>query len=87
MRAAIATPSLMPGYSDKLAGTLAAQLRSKGVSLRFNRRVENLAARDGPFLGNLGEDLGEASERLIFPALGARPQEGTSRGCCFGKLC
>jgi apoptosis-inducing factor 2 len=67
------SPSLMPGYSDKLAGTLAAQLRSKGVLLRFNRRVENLAAHDGPFLGNLGEDLGGASERLIFPALGARP--------------
>jgi NADH dehydrogenase FAD-containing subunit len=38
------SPSLMPGYSDKLAGTLAAQLRSKGVLLRFNRRVENLPA-------------------------------------------
>ena len=35
------SPSLMPGYSNKLARTLAAQLRSKGVSLRFNRRLEN----------------------------------------------
>jgi apoptosis-inducing factor 2 len=67
------SPSLMPGYSDKLAGTLATQLRSKGVLLRFNRRVENLPAHDGPFIGSLGEDFGEASERLIFPALGARP--------------
>jgi apoptosis-inducing factor 2 len=67
------SPSLMPGYSDKLAGTLAAQLRSKGVMLRFNRRVENLPAHDGPFIGSLGEDFGEASEQLIVLALGARP--------------
>ena len=60
-------------FSDKLAGTLAAQLRSKGVLLRFNRRVENLAARDGPFIGSLGEDFGEASEQLIVLALGAQP--------------
>ena len=65
--------SLMQGYSDKLAGALAAQLRSKGVSLRFNRRVENLVAHDRPFMGSLGEDLGGAAEHLIFPALGARP--------------
>jgi apoptosis-inducing factor 2 len=68
-----ATPSLMPGYSDKLGDALTAQLRSKGVSLRFNRRVENLAARDRPFAGSLDEDLGGAHEQLIFPALGARP--------------
>jgi NADH dehydrogenase FAD-containing subunit len=67
------SPSLMQGYSDKLAGTLAAQLRSKGVSLRFNRRVENLVAHDRPFIGSLGEDLGGAREQLIFPAIGARP--------------
>ena len=63
---------LMQGYSDKLAGAAAAQLRSKGVSLRFNRRVENLVARDRPFMGSLGEDPGGAREQLIFPALGAR---------------
>jgi NADH dehydrogenase FAD-containing subunit len=67
------SPSLMPGYSDKLAGTLATQLRKMGVSVRFNRRVENLLAHDGPFIGSLGEDLGGAGEQLIFPALGARP--------------
>jgi NADH dehydrogenase FAD-containing subunit len=67
------SPSLMPGYPDKLAKTLAAQLRSKGVSLRLNTRVENLATRDRPFVGSLGKDLGEASDQLIFPALGARP--------------
>jgi NADH dehydrogenase FAD-containing subunit len=67
------SPSLMQGYSNKLAKTLAAQLRSKGVSLRLNTRVENLATRDRPFVGSLGKDLGEASDQLIFPALGARP--------------
>jgi apoptosis-inducing factor 2 len=67
------SPSLMPGYSDKLAGTLAAQLRSKGVLLHFNRRVENLVAHDRPFTGSLGKDLGGGREQLIFPALGARP--------------
>jgi apoptosis-inducing factor 2 len=68
------SPSLMPGYSDKLATTLAAQLQSKGVSLRFNRRVENLVAHDRPFMGSsLSEDFGGAREQLIFPALGARP--------------
>jgi NADH dehydrogenase FAD-containing subunit len=67
------SPSLMPGYSDKLADTLGAQLRSKGVSLRFNRRVENLVASDRPFVGSLGEDFDGAHEQLIFPALGARP--------------
>jgi apoptosis-inducing factor 2 len=67
-----ASSSLMPGYSDKLAETLAAQLRLKGVRLHFNRRVENLAALDHPFIGSVGEDLGRA-EQLVFPALGARP--------------
>jgi NADH dehydrogenase FAD-containing subunit len=67
------SPSLMPGYSDKLASTLAAQLQSKGVSVRFNRRVKDLVTHDGPFIGSLGEDLGGAREQLIFPALGARP--------------
>jgi apoptosis-inducing factor 2 len=64
--------SLMPGYSDKLAETLATQLRRKGVLLHFNRRVENLAALDHPFMGSLGEDHGGA-EQLVFPALGAQP--------------
>jgi apoptosis-inducing factor 2 len=64
--------SLMPGYSDKLAETLATQLRRKGVRLHFNRRVENLAALDRPFIGFVGEDLG-GEEQLVFPALGARP--------------
>lgn len=64
--------SLMPGYSDKLAETLATQLRRKGVLLHFNRRVENLAALDHPFTGSVGEDLG-GGEQLVFPALGARP--------------
>jgi NADH dehydrogenase FAD-containing subunit len=67
------SPSLMPGYSNKLADTLAAQLRSKGVLLHFNSRVENLTARDRPFVGLLGKDLDGASEQLIFPALGAQP--------------
>jgi apoptosis-inducing factor 2 len=64
--------SLVPGYSNKLADTLAAQLRNKGVSLRFSHRVEGLAAVDHPFTGSLGDDLGGA-EQLVFPALGARP--------------
>jgi NADH dehydrogenase FAD-containing subunit len=65
--------SLVPGYSHKLAGALAAQLQRRGVSLHFNRRIDNLAARDRPFLGSLDEDLGGAHEHLIFPALGAQP--------------
>jgi NADH dehydrogenase FAD-containing subunit len=72
------SPSLVPGYSNKLADTLAAQLRSKGVSLRFNHRVEDLAALDHPFTGSLGDDLGGA-EQLVFPALGARPTTGVFR--------
>jgi apoptosis-inducing factor 2 len=68
-----ASPSLMPGYSDKLAHTLAAQLRNKGVLLRFNSRIESLAVHDQPFVGSLGKDYGGAREQLIFPALGARP--------------
>jgi NADH dehydrogenase FAD-containing subunit len=64
--------SLMPGYPDKLAQTLATQLRRKGVALHFNRRVDNLAALDHPFTGSPAEDLGGA-EQLVFPALGARP--------------
>jgi apoptosis-inducing factor 2 len=67
------SPSLVPGYPDRLGETLAAQLRSKGVLLRFNSRVDSLAARDRPFVGRLGNDRGGASEQLIFPALGARP--------------
>jgi NADH dehydrogenase FAD-containing subunit len=66
------SPSLVPGYSNKLADTLAAQLRNKGVSLRFNHRVEGLAVLDHPFTGSLGDNLGGA-EQLVFPALGARP--------------
>jgi NADH dehydrogenase FAD-containing subunit len=72
------SPSLVPGYSNKLADTLAAQLRSKGVSLRFNRRVEGLVALDHPFTGALGDDLGGA-EQLVFPALGARPTTAVFR--------
>ena len=73
------SPSLMPGYSDKLADTLGAQLRSKGVSLRFNTRVENLVAHDRPFVGSLGKGLGETSDQLIFPALGAQPNTAVFR--------
>ena len=73
------SPSLMPGYSDKLADTLGAQLRSKGVSLRFNTRVENLVAHDHPFVGPLGKGLGETSDQLIFPALGAQPNTAVLR--------
>src|SRR3984893_535615 len=73
------SPPLMPGYSDKLADTLGAQLRSKGVSLRFNTRVENLVAHDRPFVGSLGKDLGETGDQLIFPALGARPNTAVFR--------
>jgi len=75
------SPSVMPGYSDKLADALAAQLRSKEVSLRFNRRVENLAARDRPFAGSPDEDLGGAHGQLIFPALGARPTTAVFNKC------
>jgi NADH dehydrogenase FAD-containing subunit len=73
------SPSLMPGYSGKLADTLAAQLRSKGVSLRVNTRIENLVAFDRPFVGSLGKDLGETGDQLIFPALGARPNTAVFR--------
>jgi NADH dehydrogenase FAD-containing subunit len=72
------SPSLVPGYSNKLADTLAAQLRSKGVSLRFNHRVEGLPALDHPFIGALGDDLG-GPEQLVFPALGARPTTAVFR--------
>ncbi|MGD0846427.1 NAD(P)/FAD-dependent oxidoreductase [Bradyrhizobium sp.] len=72
------SPSLMPGYSDRLAETLATQLRDKGVLLRFNHRVEGLAATDHPFTGSLGEGLGGA-EQLVFPALGARPTTAVFR--------
>ncbi|WP_334523153.1 NAD(P)/FAD-dependent oxidoreductase [Bradyrhizobium sp. AZCC 2230] len=72
------SPSLMPGYSDKLAATLATQLRQKGVQLHFNRRVANLTTLDHPFMGSVGEDLGGA-EQLVFPALGARPKTAIFR--------
>jgi NADH dehydrogenase FAD-containing subunit len=72
------SPSLMPGYSNRLAETLATQLRSKGVRLHFNHRVEGLAASDHPFTGSLGEGLGGA-EQLVFPALGARPTTAVFR--------
>jgi len=72
------SPSLVPDYSNKLAETLAAQLRSKKVSLRFNHRVEAPAALDHPFIGSLGDGLGGA-EQLVFPALGARPTTGVFR--------
>jgi apoptosis-inducing factor 2 len=65
------SPSLVPGYSAKLAETLAVQLRSKGVSLQLNTRVDTLVSDEHPFMGSL--ELAGAGPQLVFPALGARP--------------
>jgi NADH dehydrogenase FAD-containing subunit len=67
------SPALMPGYSAKLAEALAVQLRSKGVSLQLNTRVDALASPDRPFTGSLGTGPQETGTQLVFPALGARP--------------
>jgi len=67
------SPALMPGYSGKLAETLAAQLRAKGVSLQLNTRVDTLASHGRPFVGSLGTGQDETGGQLVFPALGAKP--------------
>jgi NADH dehydrogenase FAD-containing subunit len=66
-------PALMPGYSAKLAGSLEAQLRAKGVDIHLGTRVESMGATDSPYLGTLPGTAYAGESQLIFPALGARP--------------
>jgi NADH dehydrogenase FAD-containing subunit len=67
------TPALMPGYAPRLARSLEAQLREKGVRLRLSTRVETLQAHDEPFFGALACLPDALESQLVFPALGARP--------------
>jgi len=67
------TSTLMPGYSAKLARSLEAQLRAKGVAIHLSTRVESLDATDSPYLGTLQGMPYAAENQLVFPALGARP--------------
>jgi len=67
------TPALMHGYSGKLSESLAAQLRSRGVSLRLNTRVDPLVSHDRPFVGSWGKDMDGAAMQLVIPAMGAKP--------------
>jgi NADH dehydrogenase FAD-containing subunit len=66
-------PALMPGYPEKLAHSLEAQLRAKGVALHLDTRVANLESTEYPYLGTLACMPDTSGEQLIFPALGARP--------------
>jgi NADH dehydrogenase FAD-containing subunit len=66
-------PTLMSGYPEKLARSLEAQLRTKGVALHLGTRVETLESTECPYLGALSGMPDTLGEQLIFPALGARP--------------
>jgi NADH dehydrogenase FAD-containing subunit len=66
-------PTLMPGYPEKLAHSLEAQLRAKGVALHLATRVARLDSTDYPYLGALACMPDTSGVQLIFPALGARP--------------
>jgi NADH dehydrogenase FAD-containing subunit len=67
------SPSLLPGYSDKLSAALAAQLEAQGVTLRLGARVNGLETVDRPFAGSLSVAGQVFAADLVFPAIGARP--------------
>jgi len=67
------SPSLLPGYSDRLSAALAEQLKAQGVQLRLGARVEGLEAVDRPFTGALSVAGHATQADLIFPTIGARP--------------
>lgn len=68
-----ATKMLLPGYAARLSNVLAAQLRRKGVSIRFETRIRNLPELGAPFAGPVETDGGGIEADLVFPAIGAHP--------------
>lgn len=69
-----ATPTLFPGYPEKLGRKLAGQLKAMGVTLRLGTSARSLQQTDAPFTGRLDMTEGDPIEAdLVFPVIGAKP--------------
>ena len=68
-------PTLFPAYKPALGRTLAAQLKSLGVTLMSDVTVRNPATTAEPFAGTLDLSSGEKLKAdLVFPVMGATPE-------------
>ncbi|SFC56460.1 NAD(P)/FAD-dependent oxidoreductase [Tropicimonas isoalkanivorans] len=74
------TPTLLPEHPPRLGAELTRQLGVLGVEVRFAERAEVVADPSAPFRGPLKLENGETLQvDLVFPALGARPQNALLR--------